>query len=265
MKTKHTLFIVGSCLASLLTTSVHAEYFTDKDPVTSGAQPGSLFVPVAAPTGTTSSISEGWEELTAAAYPDNDVGFPGTGTWPEALESQVGDDAGSNGLDKFSNGFAGGPYPASSGIYYGGMLTIPNTDGGELGVDISAAGLLPGVKTVVLQLDIGEAWTYDLYNDEPPVLTYTTSSGSGTATLSYQILYKETYNGTVSMPSGTEELNINSRAYQFDLSGVTGTITSLSISFNGVQHAQLYGAGLQQFDAASTSVSLLPEFISDED
>lgn len=246
----------GLLFATVSIGSAHAEYFTDKSPA-AGAQPGSLYVPVSAPSGTTASLSEGWEELTATAYPDNDVTFPGTGTWPAALESLAGDDAGSNGLLKTANGFAGGPYPAGSAIYYGGILSVANTDGGKLTVTASGAGLVAGVKTVVFQIDIGEAWTYDLYNGVAPVLTYTTSGGTFTAPLAYQSLYKETFNGTVSMPSGTEDLNINSRAYQFDLSDETGTITSFSIDFRGVQHAQLYGAGLQQFNAEATG-SLLP-------
>lgn len=245
----------GILFAAVSVGSASAEYFTDKSPA-AGAQPGSLYVPVSAPSGTTASLSEGWEELTATAYPDNDVTFPGTGTWLAALESLVGDDAGSNGLLKTANGFAGGPYPASASIYYGGILNVANTDGGKLTVSASGAGLLSGVKTVVFQIDIGEAWTYDLYNNVAPVLTYTTSAGTFTAPLAFQSLYKETFNGTVSMPSGTEDLNINSRAYQFDLGGETGTITSFSISFRGVQHAQLYGAGLQQFNARTFSTLL---------
>ncbi|RYD24398.1 MAG: hypothetical protein EOP88_00290 [Verrucomicrobiaceae bacterium] len=112
MKQQSKAMLSGILFAAVSTGAANAEYFTDKSPA-AGAQPGSLYVPVSAPSGTTASLSEGWEELTATAYPDNDVTFPGTGTWPAALESLVGDDAGSNGLLKTTNGFAGGPYPAS--------------------------------------------------------------------------------------------------------------------------------------------------------
>lgn len=255
---RHTKNILtGFLFAAASVLPASAEYFTDKDLVTAGNQPGSLYRPVTAPAGNTASKSEAWEELTATAYPDNDVTFPGTGAWPDPLESQVGPNNGSSTLNKTANGFAGGPYPASAAIYYGGVFSVPNTNGGEITVEAAGSAVLAAVKTVVFQIDLGEAWTYDLYSGAAPVLTYTTSSGTGTATLAYQSLYKETFNGTVSMPSGTEDLNINSRAYQFNLSGVTGTITKIQIKFQGVQHAQLYGAAIQQFNAAS-SVSILP-------
>jgi hypothetical protein len=256
MKQKSSLLLTGILLSSAVT-SVHAEYFTDRYPLVAGNQPGSLFKPVTAPFGTSASISEGWEELTSLAYPDNDVIFPGTDSWPDPLESKVGANFGSNAIDKTANGSGGGPYPAATSMYYGGTSSSTNNDGGELTIEsTTGAGLLSGVRTVVFQIDIGEAWTYDLYNNVAPVLTYVSDTGSGAVTLAYQSLYKETPNGTVSMPSGIEPLNINSRAYQFNLNGL-GNISKLTIKFRGVQHAQLYGVGLQQFNAVASG-SLLP-------
>jgi len=55
-----------------------------------------------------------------------------------------------------------------------------------------------------------------------------------------------------------EDLYINSRAYQFDVSAVTGTITSVSVAFTGVQHAQLHGAGFEQSNEDSSTTNLLP-------
>jgi hypothetical protein len=257
MKHKQPLLLTGILLSFAAIVPANAEYFTDRYPLVSGNQPGSLFKPVNAPSGTTLSRSEGWEELTATVYPDNDVVFPGTGAWPDPLESKVGANPGWNAIDKTANGSGGGPYPSSASIYYGGTSSTINNDGGELSIVSSAGGgLLSGVKTVVFQIDIGEAWTYDLYNNVAPVLTYVSNTGSGAVTLAHQSLYKETPNGTVSMPSGTESLNINSRAYQFNLDGL-GTISSFAIKFRGVQHSQLYGVGLQQFNAVASG-SLLP-------
>ncbi len=255
MKHKQPMLLTAILLSFAAIVPSNAEYFTDRYPLVAGNQPGSLFKPVTAPVGSTSR-SEGWEELTAIAYPDNDVTFPGTAAWPDPLESLVGANAGLSTILKTANGTGGGPYPASGSIYYGGMSSTINNDGGELSIATETTSVLSGVKTVVFQIDIGEAWTYDLYNNVAPVLVYTSSTGSGTVALAYESLYKETPNGTVSMPSGTENLNINSRAYQFSLDGL-GTITSFRIKFRGVQHAQLYGVGLQQFNTAASG-SLLP-------
>jgi hypothetical protein len=249
------MLLTGILLSFAAIVPANAEYFTDRYPLVAGNQPGSLFKPVNGPVGSTAR-SEGWEELTATAYPDNDVLFPGSDAWPDPLESKVGANPGWNAIDKTANGTGGGPYPAGGSMYFGGTSATINNDGGELTIASTSTAVLSGVKTVVFQIDIGEAWTYDLYNNVAPVLTYVSTTGSGTVSLSYQSLYKETPNGTVSMPSGTENLNINSRAYQFSFDGL-GTITSFTIKFRGVQHAQLYGVGLQQFDAVASG-SLLP-------
>lgn len=258
MSTLHKLSVIPA-FVTLLSLPLQAEYFLDADTVTPGSQPGSKFVPVTAPTGTVDKFSEGWEKLTSTQNPGVSVGFPGSGTWQAVAYSHVGLDAPLNSVVKTGNGFGGlgGPYPASASIYYGGMSSVPNLDGGELTFAASGAGVLPALKTVVFQIDIGEAWTYDLYNNVAPVLHYTSTTTSGTISASFSSLYKETANGTVTMPSGDEPLNINSRAYQFNLSGL-GTITGFTITFRGVQHAQLYGAGLQQFDAAASTSLLRP-------
>ena len=242
--------ILKLTVASLLFFSAaHAEYKADADPLTAGNQPGSVYVPVTL-SGTTKS--EGWEKLTSTLYPGNG-GFPGTSSWLGALGSQVGPDAGANGLGKVSNGVAGGPYPSSASIYFGGILSIPNTYGGTLEVEASGTGLLSGVKTVVFQLDIGEAWTYDLYNDDEPVLSVTTTSGTYTVGSLFASRYAKVYNGQVLMNGVYEDLYINSRAYQYNLNGLPGTVTSFAVTFSGVQHTQVHGLGLQQSTAVTTT------------
>jgi hypothetical protein len=247
--------ILKLAAASLLMVSAaRAEYLADADTTTPGLQPGSVYTPVGL-SGTTKS--EGWEKLTSTLYPGNG-GFPGTSAWVGALGSQVGPDAGDNGLGKVSNGLAGGPYPASSSIYFGGILNIPNTNGGTLQVDASSTGLLSGVKTVVFHLDIGEAWTYDLYNRTAPSITITTTSGTYTRSAAYASRYAKVYNGQVWMNGQWEDLYINSRAYQFDLNGLVGTVTGFKVSFSGVQHAQIHGLGLEQSTSVYTGTDALP-------
>lgn len=239
--------------AILLTSSGHAEYVTDADLVTSGNQPGSLYKPLTL-TGTTKS--EGWQKLTSALYPGNGS-YPGTASWTGALASQVGANAGASGLAKISNGTGGGPYPSSASIYFGGYSSIANNYGGSLAVQASGTAVQSGVKTVIFHVDIGEAWTYDLYNDDAPVLNVTTASGTTQINAVHASKYAKVYNGQVLMDGNMEDLYINSRIYQFDLSLVSGTITSISVGFDGVEHCQLYGLGLQQSTTTYTS-NILP-------
>jgi hypothetical protein len=240
MKTQHT-FLKPFLASLLLLASARAEYVVDADPSTSGNQPGSVYIPLTL-GGTTKS--EGWEKLTSTLYPGNG-GFPGWSAWVGALGSQLGPDAGSSGIAKIANGVGGGPYPSGASIYFGGTGLLPNLFGGTLEAQASGAAVLSGVQTVVFQLDIGEAWTYDLYSAAAPVLYATTSSGTTAVPASFASRYAKVYNGQVWMNGQYEDLYINSRAYQFDVSGL-GTITSFTVRFSAVQHAQVHGAGLQQ-------------------
>lgn len=239
------LTLVKVTIAAALLHAAQAEYI---DGV------GSVYTEVALAGNT---FSEGWEALTSTAYPGNGS-FPGTGAWTGALLSQTGDNAGDNGLVKIANGFAGGPYPASGSIYFGGILNAPNVDGGEMAVQASGTGVVDDVKTVVFQADIGEAWTNDFLNGDAPVLHVTTTVDTYEIEADHTSLYAQVDNGEVYMNFQWEDLFINSWAFQYDLDGLPGDVTGFSIKFHGVQHAQLYGIGLQQSDVAETE-SVLPE------
>lgn len=221
---------------------------------TVAAQAASL-TPVSGLTGNTTS--EGWNDLSSSAITGYGT-FPGTGAWPGPIASQIGPDAGTSGLSKTANGLAGGPYAASGSMYFGGFSSVPNTNGGTLGVSPTVA--LAGLQTVVFQIEIGEAMTYDFYNQILPTLTYTVGGMSTTVAASYSSLYSQVDNGTVSMPTGEETVYINAYALQWDLSSVTGEITGFSVDFTAVQHGQLYSLHLQQSDEAFAS-SLLPTAI----
>ncbi len=175
-------------------------------------------------------------------------GFPGTGAWPNPIESNIGGDA---QLIKVSNGTGGGPYPASGSIYYGGFSGAVNNNGGTLAVTDSTP--VEGLANVVFQLQIGEAWTYDLYQPDAgdpdsvlPVLNY--NGGSQQLRPATSLFIERFYNGTVAMPTGDEAVYINTRLLQWDLSDISDPITSFSVSFTGVQHAQLYSLRLDQSD-----------------
>lgn len=213
---------------------------------------------------------DGWNNLTYAnGY--SGVSFPGTGAWKTSggdwtsydpgtgAVGAIGSNTGGSGdalLYKIGNGAAGGPYPAGSSIYFGGASAQVNYDGGTLG--FADATPLSELKTVAFQVELGEAFGYDFFNHTLPVLTYTTESGTSTITASYSDLISQIYSGSITMPSGLEDIYKNTWGLQYDLSGVSETILSYQVSFTGVQHAQLYSAQMDQSTAAYESI-LFPQ------
>lgn len=187
-----------------------------------------------------------WTALTAPNYPGYG-GFPGTGAWSQPMAAQAGG-AGAV-LTKVSNGTSGGPYPASGSIYYGGFSGDVNNDGGTLAVVDSNA--IAGLKQVSFQVQIGEAWTYDFWNRALPTLSYNGGSQNLAAT-SYSLL-EQYFNGTVTMPTGEEAVYINTHLLNWDLSAIAEPITSFSIAFTGVQHAQLYKLRVDESDTVLTA------------
>ncbi|EAQ81548.1 hypothetical protein DSM3645_28242 [Blastopirellula marina DSM 3645] len=183
--------------------------------------------------------------LTIAGSPGY-PGFPGSGAWPNPIGSDLGGDA---TLNKTANGTGGGPYPASGSIYYGGFSGDINNNGGTLAV--ADATPISNLQTVSLQIQIGEAWTYDFYNEVLPTLSYNGGAQSVAPTTSS--LLEQFYNGTVEMPTGPEDVFINTYLLTWDLSGIVGTIADFAVSFTGVQHAQLYTLRLDQSDQVSAT------------
>lgn len=190
--------------------------------------------------------------------------FPGNGTWPSSIKSQLWTDGHTQGeLIKISNGSGGGPFPSGSTIYYGGASPVPNTDGGTLGAKAQA---IDGVQTVTFQLSIGEAYGYTLwdadgdgfgYEDMPTLTIYDTSGGVLTTIgADYADIIKKAYNGSLDMPPGSgvdEDIYINTFGLQWDLSALSGEIGSFQITWTGVQHAQLWSFRIDQTDATYSS------------
>ncbi|MBK1815700.1 PEP-CTERM sorting domain-containing protein [Luteolibacter yonseiensis] len=197
----------------------------------------------------------GWH---ATANPNGLAGtgsFPGTTMWAPQ-NSQPGSNESNTKLVKVSNGVGGGPYAASGSVYYGGFSGTPNLNGGTL--SLSNASPLDNLQTVLFQIQIGEAATYDFHNHVLPVMSYTLVGDVTLHTLAAAASsnYHKLDNGTIEMPTGTEPLYINSYAMWFDFSEIAGDVESFSVSWTGVQHAQLYGVSLQQDDVAASGAIL---------
>lgn len=192
-----------------------------------------------------------WTSFTPSSYPGYG-NFPGLGSWPSPMADQGGDAEAV--LTKVSNGTGGGPYPASSALYFGGVSSTPNTNGGTLSVIDTAA--LAGLKQVTFQIQIAEAWGYDFWNDAFPTLSYNGGSQALTATSRADL---ERYpNGSMTVPGGGEvDISINTYLLSWDLSGVSDPISSFAITFTGVQHALVYKLRVDESDAVA--VAAVPE------
>jgi len=212
--------------------------------------PGAALVAPALPGDTQ---YDGWIGLTSTNYAGYG-GFPGSAAWPAPIGSNRtaantfnAAEPGDAGVIKTSNGTGGGPYPAGGSIYFGGFSADVNNFGGTLAV--SDAAPVAGLSNVVFQVQIAEAWTFDFYNGVLPTLSYNGGTQQLAATAS--LITDQFFNGTIEMPSGPEDIFINTYLLQWDLSGVSATVSDFSISFSGVQHAQLYGMQLDQSNVYS--------------
>jgi hypothetical protein len=195
---------------------------------------------------------DGWRNLTNVNFPGYS-GFPGFSGWPGPIGSNAAGSGDAN-LNKVGNGPGGGPYVGGESIYFGGTSNVPNTLGGTLSVTDST--IISDLNTVVFQIQIGEAFGYDLYNGAPPTLMV---NGSTPITLQYSGLIAHVDTGTTfPTPDGPEIVYLNTWGFQYDLSGISEPITSLTIQFSGVQHSQVYALQLNQ-SSGIYSNSLVPE------
>lgn len=191
-----------------------------------------------------------WTSSLARTYNPGYPGHPGSDPWPNPITSKQGSAGHDAGLMKIADGTDGGAYPGSSSLYFGGFSSVVNNFGGTVSVfdDTPVANL----ATVVFQIDIGEIWLYDFYdsdndgNVDLPVLNYNGGTQRLEATLA-EIL-GQVQRGTHMTPNGPEPVYINTYLLQWDLTGIAEPITSFSIEFSAVEHAQVYAMRLDQSD-----------------
>jgi hypothetical protein len=202
--------------------------------------------------GVGSSGSDAWVNVNSANF-SGYGGFPGSSAWPAPI--------GSNGLssgDAVLNRVAGsptggGPFLSSGSIYFGNFAQIPNALGGTLQVTDSTA--LSDLKTLVFQIQIGEATGYDLYS--APALKI--NGGSSIVSPLFSGILNRFQSGTFPSPATglNEPVYVNTRGYQWDVSSL-GAVTSFSIDFSGVTRSQIYGLQLDQ-SSSVFSTAVIPE------
>ena len=194
--------------------------------------------------GTGSSSYDGWINLTVTNF-SGYGGFPGSSAWTHSIGSNA-DRFGDSVLVRIAGApTGGGPFPSDNSIYFGSYQQNTNVLGGTLGI----LELTPvsNLKTVVLQIQIGEAVGYDFH--EPaglPVLQVNGQTNAISASFEPVLLgrYK---NGTYFSPATNQDepVYVNTWAFQWNLDqGVT--VDSFQIEFSAVTHAQVYALQLDQ-------------------
>lgn len=174
---------------------------------------------------------DGWEDLTGSN--------PDTSGWPSGIASNT-THSGDAELVRIS----GEAFPASESIYFPSLTTLNENElGGTLAVGDSTP--LAGVRTIVLQVKIGEGLLHDFHTPSGyPVLKINQGEASIEPTFSTRLNQ---------VPNGSYELSedevypiyINTWAFQWNLDqGVT--VDLFQIEFSAVTHAQVYALQLDQ-------------------
>jgi len=202
--------------------------------------------------GSGSSGSDAWVNVNSANF-SGYGGFPGNSPWPAPIGSN-GTGSGDADLSRVAGSpTGGGPFLSSSSIYFGNYAQIPNALGGTLRVSDSTP--LANLKTLVFQIQIGEATGYDLYS--APTLKI--NGGSSVVNILFSGILNRYQSGTFFSPATEldEPVYVNTRGYQWDVSSL-GAVTSFAIDFSGVTHSQIYGLQLDQ-SSSVFSTAVIPE------
>jgi hypothetical protein len=187
-----------------------------------------------------SSVFDGWVNMYAATFPGISGGFPGSSAWSASAGSnQIG--SGDAELNKLS----GSAFFATESLYFGSLVQVPNAVGGTLRVRDQTP--LSGVRTIVLQIQIGQAVGYDFHDPSGwPVLKL--NGGNASVPANFRTTLDQYQSGTFESPeTGEEPLYVKTYAFQWNL-GANAT-ASFAIDFSATTHAQIYAMRLDQSTA----------------
>ncbi len=154
----------------------------------------------------------------------------------------------SGGVDAEVNKVAGSGFATGSTLYAPGFSYIPNTYRATF--SITEPDALDQLKTVVFQIDIGEVYGHDLYNENHvgPVLNINGGSQL-VAPDTWQLRSHIDTGEKFPIPTGGEEpVYRNTWLGRWDLSGVD-PVSSFEIQWDVVEHTQTYVLRLDQSDA----------------
>jgi len=163
--------------------------------------------------------------------------FPGNTPWPAPIRATQGST--NSTLNRIAGSpTGGGPFLASESIYFGNFAQVTNALGGTLRLANSLS--FTNIKTLVLQIQIGEAVGYDFFRPTGyPRLSF--NGGTNTINALYTNLVNRYQNGTFPSPeTGKDEpVYVNTWAYQWNFTN-NNSISNYSVDFSAVTHAQVY-------------------------
>ncbi|MFC0016185.1 hypothetical protein [Roseibacillus persicicus] len=141
---------------------------------------------------------------------------------------------------------SGNAYPSSDSLYGGGTSGDSNSYGATFDLSFSP---LANVSSIVLQVQIGAAFGYDFVDGALPVLSV---NGTPVSLLGDEVTHQAQNGFYLGLP-----VYVDTYGLQWDLSRFSDPVIDLEISFDVVQHSQLYGLRLDQSDSVIPS-SILP-------
>lgn len=198
-------------------------------------------------------VFSGWTNVNSLNYMGYGS-FPGNASWPAPITANLG--ATNASLNRIAGApSGGGPFLASESIYFGSFAQVPNALGGTL--RISNQGVFNPVRTIVFQIQIGEASGFDFFN--PSGFPKLTIYGFTNLSASYTNLVNRYQSGTFPSPvTGKEEpVYVNTWAYQWNVTN--GTMANgYGIDFSGVTHSQVYGLRVDSTSILQ-STAVIPE------
>jgi hypothetical protein len=160
--------------------------------------------------------------------------FPGNAPWPAPIRATQGST--NSTLNRMAGSpTGGGPFLASESIYFGNFAQVPNALGGTLRISNSSG--ITNLRTLIFQIQIGEATGYDFFSPTGfPKLTL----NSVTYNATFTNLVNRFQNGVFPSPeTGKDEpVYINTWAYQYNLTN--NGFANYHIDFSGVTHSQVY-------------------------
>jgi hypothetical protein len=148
---------------------------------------------------------------------------------------------------------------ASESLYFLSYQQVANALGGTLRV--SDPTPVAGVKTITLQVEIGEAVGYGFQRPGGyPVLKI--NGQPATYAPAHAMLLNRYDNGEYESPeTGWEPVYVKTLGYQWNVESL-GPINSLQIDFSAVTHAQIYEVRLDQSDVAQSGAVFVPRFLA---
>jgi hypothetical protein len=194
-----------------------------------------------------------WSNVNAFNY-SGYGSFPGNQPWPSPIVATEGSATAS--LNRIAGSpTGGGPFLASESIYFGNFAQVPNALGGTLRVFDSTP--LFNLKTLVFQIQIGEATGFDFY--QPTGFPKISINSGSYSAATFTNLVNRFQNGVFPSPETGEDepVYINTWAYQWNFN-TTDSFDTLAIDFSGVTHSQIYALRMDG-TSAFQSTPVIPE------